>query len=112
MRLSDGLLLFYGHIYTSRTSVPGKLYEYLRIGRPILAVAHEGGVKELIGKGKAGWVARPESTGEIKQALRSLLEQIRSGVGPQLPDPDFVAQFEYEQLARNLASIFNKVASQ
>ena len=37
MRSSDFLLLFLAHHDFSRLAVPGKLYEYIQIGRPILA---------------------------------------------------------------------------
>ena len=109
MYSSDGLLLFYGHAYTSRTSVPGKLYEYLRVGRPILAIAHEGGVKELIRQGNAGWVVMPNNTAAIKQVIRELLLLVENASPAEPRLPQFVGQFRYDRLANQLAALLNSL---
>lgn len=111
MRASNGLLIFLADPRFSRMAVSGKTYEYLRTGRPILAIAHDGGVKELIREGKAGCVVHPEDTAGIKQALQTLFDQYsRNGHRPQPAQPEYVAQFRYDRLAQHLSGIFDKVA--
>lgn len=110
MRDSDGLLLFLADPSFSRMAVSGKTYEYLRMGKPILAVAREGGVKQLIEKGRAGWVVHPDDNEAIKIALNALLAgHANNGNYPKPADPEYVAQFRYDRLAEQLAGVFEEV---
>ena len=111
MQASHGLLLFLGDPAFSRLAVSSKIYEYLRVGRPILAVAYEGGVQELIEANGAGWVVRPDDSSRMQQVLRELLSiQPGAAVAPSAPQPaEFVAQFRYEHLAGRLAQVLNGV---
>jgi len=110
MRASDCLLLFWGRPDFSRLAAAGKTYEYLRVGRPILALSHAGTVQQLVEEGQAGWVADPSSKESIKQRLREALATLPTNhLRPRRPE--FVAQFRYENLAGILASVFDKVAA-
>lgn len=109
MRASHGLLLFYNHSYISSSSIPGKIYEYLRVGRPILALAYDGGVRALVEAANAGYVVPPDDPDALWKALAGLLQQSREGHSPAPPRPEFVAQFRYDRLARELAEILHCV---
>jgi glycosyltransferase involved in cell wall biosynthesis len=107
MRSSDYLLVFYGHRYISRVCVPGKIYDFVRVGRPVFAITYDGGLKSLIEKGEAGRTVDPEDKQAIKAALRDIL-QGRSKVGPPTPSrPEFVEQFRYDRLAGKLAQVLD-----
>jgi len=108
MRSSHCLLLFWGRPDFSRLAVAGKTYDYLRVGRPILAVTHEGGVKELVEEAKAGWVVPPDNTEAIKQALRTVLWNHRGDDAPRPSRPEFVAQFRWDRQAEKLARVFHE----
>ena len=108
MRASHCLLLFWGRPDFSRLAVAGKTYDYLRIGRPILAVTHEGGVKQLVEEARAGWVVPPDNTQAIKEALRAVLLNHRKNGPPSPPRPEFVAQFRWDRHAENLARVFHE----
>ena len=109
MRSSDFLLLFSAHRHFSRACIPGKTYEYLRVGRPILAVTYEGGVQELIEKGNAGYVLRPDDQEAMKYVLRRILRDPRNETVYQQACSEFVVQFRYDRLAANLAGILEGV---
>jgi glycosyltransferase involved in cell wall biosynthesis len=108
MRASDCLLLFWGRPDFSRLAVAGKTYDYLRIGRPILAVTQEGGVKQLVEEARAGWVVPPDNTLAIKEALKAVLRNHRKNGPPSPPRPEFVAQFRWDRQAENLARVFHE----
>ncbi len=108
MRSSHCLLVFLGHRDFSRLAVSSKTYEYLRVGRPILALTYEGELKELVKEARAGWVVEPNDTEAIKQALKTLLNGTRDDAPPRPARPEFVGQFRYDRLAAHLASIFNE----
>ncbi len=109
MAAADALLLFYGQEYTSRASIPGKLYEYLRVGRPILAVAYPGGVQELIQSSGAGWVLRPDDVPGMTAALSALIQSRCQGQDAVVPDSSVVSGFRYDRLAQELARVLNRV---
>ena len=112
MRATDCLLLFWADPNFSRMAVAGKTYEYLRIGRPILAVTSNGEMQQLIEEGKAGWVARPGDTAGIKRILKSMLCGFQAeGRRARTMQPEFASQFQYENLANKLACVFDKVTN-
>ena len=108
MRSSHCLLLFWGRPDFSRLAVAGKTYDYLRVGRPILAVTHDGGVKELVQQARAGLAVAPDNTGAIKQALKAVIGDHQENGLPRPPRPEFVAQFRWDRLAANLARVFQE----
>jgi glycosyltransferase involved in cell wall biosynthesis len=112
MRASDCLLLFWGRPDFSRLAVAGKTYDYLRVGRPILAVTCEGGVKELIERGQAGMVVAPEDKEAIKRAIRGMIsERQNGGAGTGPWRPEFVADFRWDRQAETLAQVLDEAVS-
>lgn len=111
MRSSGCLLLFWGRKDYSRLAVAGKTYEYMRIGRPILAIAYEGDMKWLVDNARAGWALNPEDKEGIKEVLRLLIRNHHENLEFEPPDPEFLSQFSYERLAAQLAKVFESVSS-
>ena len=109
MRSSDCLLLFWGNRDFSRLAVAGKTYEYLRVGRPILAVTYEGDIAQLVRNGQAGWVADPDDVQAIKRVLREAISSRPKGGNPSPIRREFVEQFRYDRLAEKLAGVFDSV---
>jgi glycosyltransferase involved in cell wall biosynthesis len=90
--------------------VPGKLYEMLMFGKPILALAGEGETADLVRRYDLGVVADPECAESIEAAIRKLL----GDRGPK----EFVGRqqearkhFDGRNLTGRLASILDDVAS-
>ena len=60
--------------------VPGKLYEYLGLGRPVLAAVPPGEVRDILGRATRGAaVVGPEDSGAIADALREFFGAWRRG---------------------------------
>ena len=109
MRSSDCLVVCWGRPDFSRLAIAGKTYDYLRVGRPILAVtAAGGGIEELVQQGQAGWVVPPDDIEGIKRILREVFSDLRKKrlTGP--PRPEYVAQFQWDRLAESLARAFEE----
>lgn len=87
--------------------IPGKLYEYLRIGRPILAVTEGGATAELIESCRAGWVAG--DAGQIATALEAAVERL-STARPPAPSPEVVRAFDTRHLTARLAALFEAIS--
>jgi glycosyltransferase involved in cell wall biosynthesis len=109
MDSSDGLLLFYADRYIAQACIPGKIYEFLRVGRPVLAVTYEGGLQKLVDGSGAGRVLPPHDAAGIERGLRMFLERAARGVRERVL-PGFEEQFRYDRLTGNLAQFLNQVA--
>jgi hypothetical protein len=59
--------------------VPGKLYEYIGLRRPILALVPPGEARDLVTSLRRGEVASPSSPDEIERALRTMTAHYRAG---------------------------------
>jgi glycosyltransferase involved in cell wall biosynthesis len=102
MRRADLLLLL---AEDQPYQIPGKTYEYLRAGRPILALTRPGAVADLL-RGVVGTAVIDPSDGDaITAELRRHLSSWRRAEVAESPDPSFVAHFDRSGLARDLAAV-------
>jgi glycosyltransferase involved in cell wall biosynthesis len=105
MMRADGLLLL--QAANCNEQVPAKLYEYLRCGRPILALTDPAGdtAAVLRSAGLAN-IARLDSADEISRALRSFVERLRAGTAP-LPNREFAASASRLHRTQELARLLD-----
>jgi glycosyltransferase involved in cell wall biosynthesis len=109
MRSSNCLVVCWGRPDFSRLAIAGKTYDYLRVGRPILAVTVTGGgMEELVQQGQAGWVVPPDDTEGIKRILKQVFSDLRRKRLSGPPRPEYVAQFRWDRLAESLARAFEE----
>lgn len=110
LRSADLLLLLVNTTPGAAAAVPGKLYEYLAVGRPILAVAPPGSeAAAIVARARAGWVAPAHDVGAILAQLRAAFAVHAAGT-PFAPDRAVVARYDRRELARALARTFDEVA--
>lgn len=107
---ADVLLLLQASDDT-RGLVPAKLYEYLRMGKPVLALTLPGESADLLARTGGGWVVDPADPAQIVQAIGRLYRfwQERS-LGRFVADPQVLARYERRRLAAQLAEVFSTVA--
>ena len=89
-----------------RLVLPGKAFEYLRAGRPILAVVPRGGAAaRFVRETGAGIAVDPSNPTEIAEALARLLH------GEAWPSPPVASAAPYERrvLTAELAALFDAV---
>ena len=91
------------------TIVPGKTYEYLASGSPILGAVPDGDARDILAAAGNATLVRPDDVDGIVAALRSRLDAFRRGEPTPPPSPEVVAQFEYRHLAGRLAGVFDEV---
>lgn len=75
---SDLLLLF---APAQPLQIPGKAFEYLASGAPIIAFTSEGATADLIRETERGFVAEPDSVPQIKAALKSSYHRYKMNRG-------------------------------
>jgi glycosyltransferase involved in cell wall biosynthesis len=91
------------------TIVPGKTYEYLASGTPILAAVPDGDARDLLLEAGNAVVCRPDDTVAMADALEAQIARHRRGEASVSPAPDVIARFEYRTLAATLAGVFDDV---
>jgi len=105
MEAADFLLITMTHA----PSMPGKLYEYLASGKPILAIARSGGeLARILDETGAGWWADPDEPGAVER----LLERAILANDGKTPFPvrreEAVRRYERPRLAKELSRILEE----
>ena len=104
---ADGLLLFQGAEYNRQ--IPAKAYEYVRAGRPILALVDPAGDTMRMLQGWSHvYPARIDSEDEILDALRRWREDLLAGQRPIRPR-DAVERLSRQKRTEQLAEVFGDV---
>jgi glycosyltransferase involved in cell wall biosynthesis len=85
---------------TNDFSLPGKLFEYFALGRPVLALSPRGGeVDRLLAETGAGWCAPHDDPAAIDGLLRSAWGRIERGERAFTPDWESIRRYERPRLA-------------
>lgn len=99
------LLLAEGWAY----QIPGKTYEYLRAGRPILALTSAGALADLLQRTGGAWVVDPADNAGIRAALRQAYRAWVEGRVLLGADPALVSRFDRRILATRFAELFEQI---
>jgi glycosyltransferase involved in cell wall biosynthesis len=91
------------------TTVPGKTYEYLASGRPILAAVPEGDARDIVLAAGNSHVTDPDDTSGITEAIRAEVNRWLAGEEPGRPAPELVARYERRFLTAELATLLGAV---
>ena len=87
--------------------VPGKTYEYLASGRPLLAAVPEGDARDFVRAARAGHVVDPTDVGGLAEALEQALTD---GSVPSRKLSPMVTRFQRRVLTQALASVLVEAA--
>jgi glycosyltransferase involved in cell wall biosynthesis len=106
---ADVLLLVANTTDGAEATVPGKFFEYLAVGRPILAIGpRNSATEDLLRETGAGWFAAADDPQAIRAALKHAQCAKRQRELPR-PDPAAVARYDRRVLTGKLARIFDDV---
>jgi len=104
---SDVLLLV---VYSGAGVLTGKIFEYIGVGRPILAlVPSNGEAAQLIKENEFGFVVPPKNVEAIKEAIYNLYLQWKEGSLKRSNDPNKVKCFDRINLTKKLAEVFDEI---
>jgi glycosyltransferase involved in cell wall biosynthesis len=96
---------------TRSTIVPGKTYEYLASGTPILAAIPDGDARDFLAAAGNAALCRPMDVACMAAAIGERVDAKKHGTPPAEPDPAIVARFERRKLTSELAKAFDTVLS-
>jgi glycosyltransferase involved in cell wall biosynthesis len=89
--------------------VPGKTYEYLASGRPILAGVPDGDARDLLAEAGTALLCRPADVDAMKDAIAGRIRSRRAGDAPLGPvDPALLGRYERRALTRDLARVLDR----
>lgn len=107
---ADALLLIVDEIAGSSEVVPGKVYEYLGAGKPILAIADpHGAIAELLNETGAGVTIAHGDIAAISVEFLRLYQQFFNSTIIQRENVDGVKKYDRKETARRLATIFDEL---
>jgi len=116
MKGANALLLIGDVAEDAGAYIPGKLYEYMGIGNPILALHMPGEAAEIIERFELGRIAHPLDKEAIKEAYlhmyRTWLQDQDSGSPASARDAAFlerVKPYERREQARQLAALMDEL---
>jgi glycosyltransferase involved in cell wall biosynthesis len=110
IRSADALFLGMQDLAGSHraNSVPGKAYEYIASGRPIIAAVPSGDARDLLSAVSNAVVCRPTDVTAIEQAIERLVDEKRQGRASPTRS-DVPAGFDRASLTRSLARVLDSV---
>jgi len=91
----------------SPLQVPGKIYEYIAMGRPLLLVGGEGATANLVRHYHLG-ASCSNSIGDVKRLLRRIVEGTET---IPVPNQERVKRFDYRSLTGELAALLDSVVA-
>lgn len=104
---SDIILLVIGKGKGSRNFYTGKIFEYIRSHRPILAIVPEDGVAaQVIKETKTGSVVDPEDIEGVSESISNYYNQWKNGNLEHNPNWDNVKNYSRRSQTEQLAEIF------
>lgn len=106
MQESDYLLL----TMTDAASLTGKIFDYMAVGRPILAIApQDGEVARIVQQTRTGRCVAPGDRSGIRDLLTEAYRQLRDGGNDFQPDWEAIRRYERPRLAAELAQLIQRI---
>jgi glycosyltransferase involved in cell wall biosynthesis len=91
------------------TIVPGKTYEYMAAGKPILATFPDGDARDYLEKAGTAYLCRPNDINGMREILKRAYRGFKDEKMEKAPNREFISQFERRSLTQKLAGVFNRV---
>ena len=109
MMQSDSLLLADNNGAGMGHTVPAKLFEYIRVGRPVLAIsAEQSAVESILARSGVRYVTLNDQMDEASCDAR-LMDFMRLPTEPVSLTPDFLKEFNGREQARKLAGLIDSI---
>jgi len=87
--------------------VPGKTYEYLASGVPILGLLPPGDAREFIKNAGLGYICEPTNVEQIAETVLDLVRQHQQAGISVKPNHEYINRFERRNLTQRLADVMD-----
>ncbi len=109
MQVADALLLIGESGSEGKQYVPGKLYEYLFAGRPIMALLEDGEAARIVREANAGVVVHPRDVQEMADAIVQFVRNKLQGIQPKAPTIAEVSKYSRMEQTGQLVQLLNRL---
>ncbi|MBE0643079.1 MAG: hypothetical protein IH600_03280 [Bacteroidetes bacterium] len=106
---SDALLMVVDDFKGNEEIVPGKVYEYIGSGKPVITLAPEGAVTKVIEDTASGRCARSADIDGIADIFLDFYRQWDDGTLGAGQKREAVHQYERREVARRLAGLLDEI---
>jgi glycosyltransferase involved in cell wall biosynthesis len=89
--------------------IPGKLYEYLKIGKPVFCLSTGGDAADILYKSGLGEIVSPYDEDAVAKRLAELVVRKKQGKLIFTANQVYINQFDFHLLTRKLAGVFDEV---
>lgn len=89
--------------------IPAKLYEYLSLRKPVLALVPDCDSADILNKSGLAKLVDPQDPDAISEALQFFLNQKNRLKDIFVPNEPYIMQFEFQLLTGRLANIFDNL---
>jgi Glycosyl transferases group 1 len=96
---------------TRSSTVPGKTYEYIASGRPILAAIPDGDARDILAAVGTTQFTEPADSSAIADRIAAEVGRWLSGEEPPQANWDVVARYERKLITKELAAVFDAVTA-
>lgn len=93
------------------TIVPGKAYEYMATGNPILGAVPEGDAKDFLKQCGTAFLCDPDDVNAMARILSERYDAWKNNTYKPTPNWEFIQQFERKNLTRKLAEVIKSVVA-
>ena len=108
---SDVLLILQRGGTSPESHIPAKLFEYLFLGKPILAIAQPGSMTEVLTSCGLGVTSPPHDVGRLAHTIQALYRDFRAGQLQANPDVAYISRFDRRNLTARFAHVLEEAAS-
>lgn len=92
--------------------IPGKLYEYLSLRKPVLALAGSSDCTDILTKSGLGCIINPFDTKAIAESIKELADSSPDQLLARFsPKEDYIQQYSFDMITRRLVAIFDDQVS-
>ena len=89
--------------------VPGKTYEYLAAGPPILAAVPDGDARDLLQEAGHALVCAPKDVSGLASHIEATVARWRNGASSPTARAEVIARYERRRQTEDLARVFDRV---
>lgn len=107
---SDALLILLGSHSFPPSEIPAKTFEYLYARKPILAVAPEGDLGQVLRMSGLGTLIPPHDSVRLANVICEWIHQHANGQLKRTPDEAYIQRFARSVLTARLASVLQGAA--
>jgi hypothetical protein len=91
------------------TIIPGKTYEYMASGRPILAAVPNGDAKDFLSKCGTSFICSPDDVEGMIEIISKVYDAWKNKLKITDPDWNYIYQFERKNQIKKVGHEFNRI---